>query len=247
MNRVYCISDLHGHYQIFLEMLKKISFGDQDEMYVLGDCNDRGVFAYEIYDYIFKHDKNIHLIKGNHEVMMRDTMLVDDWKKPDARLWSQNGGKRTMEQLKAHFKVNDEYTQESECEFKKYCKKLIEYINGCPNYVELNVNGKDYVLIHAGINPEKGLYEQDETECIWMREWFYLSKGLDNKTIIFGHTPTVLIDGRTKHGLWYDEVYKDKIGIDGGLANFKEGQLNCLCLNDMSLTSIRLQDVREES
>lgn len=241
MNRIYCISDLHGHFQIMLEMLKKINFDDSDTLYVLGDCNDRGAFAYEIYEYIRAH-KNIFMIKGNHELMMRDLMKVKDWNKPDGRLWSQNGGKKTIEQFKKHFEDENGLNEDK---FNKYCEDMINYIDSLPSYIELNVEGKDYVLVHSGINPEKTLYEQDEMECAWMREWFYLSKGLDNKTIIFGHTPTILIDGRTKFGVWFDPVHKDKIGIDGGLANYKQGQLNCLCLNDLSITSIKLEEVLE--
>lgn len=245
MNRIYCLSDLHGHFNILLAMLEKIQFDSSDTLYILGDCNDRGAYAFEIYEYIEQHKDNIILIKGNHELMMRDMLLIDDWDKPDGRLWSQNGGKRTIEQFKKHFNINGEYTDESEANFRDYCQHLIDMVNACPNYVELTVNNRNFVLIHSGMNPEKTLEEQEEIECCWMREWFYLSKGLDNKTIIFGHTPTVLIDSRTQFMPWYDPVYKDKIGIDGGLANYRDGQLNCLCLNDMSLTYIKLADVAE--
>ena len=45
-----------------------------------------------------------------------------------------------------------------------------------------------------------------------------MSKGLDNKIIIFGHTPTCYIHQASGcFDVWYDPVFKDKIGIDGGL------------------------------
>ncbi|MCR5795150.1 MAG: metallophosphoesterase [Solobacterium sp.] len=245
MNRTYCISDLHGHHKVFMSMLEKIEFDPSDKLYVLGDCNDRGAFAYEIYDYLEKHRENIFLLKGNHEVMMRDTLVNGDWDSPNGRLWKQNGGKRTVEQFMKHFNIDGEYSEESQKKFEEYCRHLVEMINALPEYIELTVNGKDFVLIHAGINPEKTLYEQTEEECVWMRDWFFLNKGLEGKTIIFGHTPTVNIDSRTKYGIWNDPVYKDKIGIDGGLANYEEGQLNCLCLDDLSVVSIKRKEVEE--
>ena len=38
----YVMSDLHGEYEKYLEMLKKIKFTDDDVLYVLGDVVDRG-------------------------------------------------------------------------------------------------------------------------------------------------------------------------------------------------------------
>lgn len=40
--KVYALSDLHGHYEALCAMLKKIHFCDNDRLYILGDCNDRG-------------------------------------------------------------------------------------------------------------------------------------------------------------------------------------------------------------
>ena len=37
----YCISDIHGEYGRYLEMLEKINFSDEDKLYVLGDVIDR--------------------------------------------------------------------------------------------------------------------------------------------------------------------------------------------------------------
>ena len=119
-----------------------------------------------------------------------------------------------------------------------------DYIDRCPSFIELNCNGQDYVLIHAGINPEKGLYEQTEEECAWMREYFFMSKGLDNKIIIFGHTPTCYIHQASGcFDVWYDPVFKDKIGIDGGLGPFDKGQLNCLCLNTQEVFVIKKSEL----
>ena len=72
---IYVLSDLHGHYNIFIKMLEKINFSDDDVLYILGDCCDRGPDSLKIYLYIQKFD-NIHLIKGNHEIMMRDAFKL---------------------------------------------------------------------------------------------------------------------------------------------------------------------------
>ncbi|MCR4590153.1 MAG: fructose-bisphosphatase class III [Lachnospiraceae bacterium] len=38
----YVVSDIHGQYDMFLELLNKICFKDTDTLYVLGDILDRG-------------------------------------------------------------------------------------------------------------------------------------------------------------------------------------------------------------
>lgn len=238
MNKTYCLSDLHGHYQILLDMLEKIRFDDSDVLYILGDCNDRGGKSFEIYEFLTQHKANIHLLKGNHELMMRDYMIKGNWECPDGRLWGHNGGKKTMEQLRQFLiaKYGEENIEERYAEAQQ---ELIALVNSCPSYVELNMNGTDYVLIHSGINPMKSLYEQDEEECAWMRDFFYMSPAIKDKVIIFGHTPTCHIQGGDNFNIWKDPIYMDKIGIDGGLGGFEKGQLNCLCLNDMSVTVIK--------
>ena len=230
---IYVLSDLHGHYNIFIKMLEKINFSDDDVLYILGDCCDRG-----------PDSLNIHLIKGNHEIMMRDAFKVDDPASSQGRMWAQNGGNKT-------FHSYHEYLHKkafNDCDYKvikaAFYKMMIDYIDRCPSFIELNCNGQDYVLIHAGINPEKGLYEQTEEECAWMREYFFMSKGLDNKIIIFGHTPTCYIHQASGcFDVWYDPVFKDKIGIDGGLGPFDKGQLNCLCLNTQEVFVIKKSEL----
>ena len=89
----YVLSDLHGQYNKFMDMLKLIKFNDNDKMYILGDIFDRGPDPLKILDYIICK-KNIDFIPGNHEYM-----FLEFYNTYDARLWSYNGGKTTMTQL----------------------------------------------------------------------------------------------------------------------------------------------------
>ncbi|MBS5115042.1 MAG: serine/threonine protein phosphatase [Erysipelotrichaceae bacterium] len=241
-NKTYVISDLHGHYQVFLKMLKKIEFSDSDLMYILGDVCDRGPQSLDIYLDIRKRP-NVKLIRGNHEIMMRNSFMEDNKGRNSFRMWSQNGGRKTIENY-------HEYLGKGKIAKKEYLKKreifindMIDYVNKCPSFVEITVNHQQFVLIHAGINPEKTLYEQTEEECAWMREWFYMSPALKDKLIIFGHTPTCFIKQTDDCNVWFDPEFKDKIGIDGGLGSFDYGQLNCLCLDTMEIFVVTKKEV----
>ena len=39
---IYAMADVHGEYEKYAEMLKKINFGKDDTLYILGDVIDRG-------------------------------------------------------------------------------------------------------------------------------------------------------------------------------------------------------------
>lgn len=241
---IYVLSDLHGHFNIFLKMLEKIHFTDDDLLYILGDCCDRGPNSLEIYLFLQKHKKNMILLKGNHEIMMRDAFEADDPQSVSGRQWNRNGGRKTIDSYHRYLKKK----ALTECDYgivkKTFYKMMIDYVNKCPSFVELNCNGKDYVLIHAGINPEKTLEEQTEEECAWMREYFFMSKGLKDKLIIFGHTPTNYLHQKDHcFDVWLDPIFEDKLGIDGGLGPFEEGQLNCLCLNTQEVFVIKKSEM----
>ncbi len=45
--------------------------------------------------------------------------------------------------------------------------------------------------------------------------------------------------------VWEDPIFHDKIGIDGGLGPFEDGQLNCLCLNTKEVFVLKKSEVEE--
>ena len=69
------MSDLHGQFVLLQLMLNKIQFTDEDELYILGDIMDRGPNSIDIY-YFVKAMPNVHMIKGNHEIMMRQSLAA---------------------------------------------------------------------------------------------------------------------------------------------------------------------------
>ena len=64
---IYLISDIHGCYNTFLKLIKKIKLTNQDTLICLGDAIDRGRYSFEVLDY-FMNNNNCKLIKGNHEL-----------------------------------------------------------------------------------------------------------------------------------------------------------------------------------
>lgn len=77
--RTIIVTDIHGCYPEFVNLLKKVSFQqDQDTLIILGDIIDRGAYSYEMIEYVRELQKNMKerciVIRGNHEQMMLDAV-----------------------------------------------------------------------------------------------------------------------------------------------------------------------------
>ena len=83
----------------------------------------------------------------------------------------------------------------------------------------------DFISVHAGFNPKiYNMENQSPDDMLWIRESFFRSRRKWEKTVIFGHTPTTYMEGRS-HNVYYDEE-KNIIGIDTGAVY--GGKLTCL-------------------
>lgn len=210
----YVLSDLHGQYDKFMDMLKLTKFNDNDKMYILGDIFDRGPDPLKILDYIICK-KNIDFIPGNHEYM-----FLEFYNTYDARLWSYNGGKTTMTQL---MKRGEDYL-----------KALYDYLTKLPL---VKIHDK-FILTHAGLYLPKNqnqytlqeiLSLQNAEFNLWSRSNINNERQYKDYTVICGHTPTLYVDPDQ------DQMSivrrKGTIYIDCG-ATFSDGRLACLRLED---------------
>ena len=211
------MSDIHGCYSEFIEMLDKINFSDNDELYILGDIFDRGPQPLKVLDYILER-KNIVMLKGNHEKMFQDSIESNDY-----ILWYFNGGYVTHSQLQERG--------------QKEIEKVYSYVKELPL---IKVVDK-FIFVHAGFENYDDSLEldefltQDENICVWSRENIGNEKKYRDYTVICGHTPVQNIEGRCNTVLKrYGTIYIDCGCCFGEMVN---GRLACLRL-DLSLIHI---------
>ena len=109
----YVISDIHGEYERFMELLEEIELKDTDTLYVLGDVLDRGEHPIKVILKLMEMP-NAFCIVGNHEVMALECLRflcqeITDLaiEKVDAELldnlvrWKYNGGDATIREFRA--------------------------------------------------------------------------------------------------------------------------------------------------
>ena len=183
--RVFVTSDIHGRYDLFSKLLKKIDLKRGDLLIIMGDICDRGKDTYKIYARcvrMLKLGYNVKIILGNHEDMLLENI--------------QYGFPMTYE-TEFSFYQNSKYFKEKSFKewhrenFENDIKWLIDWIKKWP----LVIVGKENIFVHAGLNLDVPLDEQERETVLWTREKFWLKEnfGLEeyrNKNIYFGHTPS---------------------------------------------------------
>lgn len=230
---IYVMSDLHGCYKEYMKMLELINFSDNDILYILGDICDRGDSPIKILLHMMKHD-NIIPIWGNHDIsaytvlskianhtkeVIEDndyaqTLLNHDVYK-EFLYWITDGGIKTLKEF-------DKLSS-----FEK--EMIIYYMSDFRNYIKLNLNGEEYILLHGGLkdfNPDKDIDSYRLLDIVWEKP-DYNKVYFHNKVIVSGHTPTVVIDS-AKAGLIIKK--NNHIAIDCGCVYGYS--LGCLCLDD---------------
>ncbi len=196
----YVMSDIHGCYEEYLAALEKISFSDNDTMYVLGDCIDRGPDSIRLLkDMMMRY--NVFPLTGDHEWMACEVLnafchaqtdkeirkLMTPQLRSKFQLWTdpRNGGMTTWKEFR-------ELPEEDR-------EDIVDYLGEFAIYEEVSTDGEDYLLVHGGMEPfQEGKTVDDYSveDLVWSRADYSRPYYTDKYTIT-GHTPTVCEPGNT--------------------------------------------------
>lgn len=229
----YVLSDIHGCYDKYQEMLDLIELAGRDTLYVLGDVLDRGPDGVRILQDMSTR-VNVFPILGNHEftaavclpwlmeeVTEQSLAALDDVQIAALNEWIANGGGPTIKSLQL---LDQEGRQD-----------ILEYLQEMELYAEVDVRGRSFVLVHAGLDhfdPAKPLSSYQLTDFLFARPAVGQSYFPD-KYLVFGHTPVRYLRhqaGQTPS----DKILRwgNQFAIDCGCV-FKGGRLGCLCLDTL--------------
>lgn len=228
---IYVMSDIHGEYEKYCDMLKKLQLKDDDALFVLGDVIDFGKDGIKILkDMMYR--ANIYPVLGEHEYMAKTLLpkvqsaktadecakLVDDESKQMFAHWLKNGGYPTLEA----FLALSEEDKES----------VLDYLGEFVPYDEVEAGGRDFVLVHAGIRnfeEDKELDDYEEADFVTEKA-DYGKVYFKNKFLVTGHTPTAEIIGG-KDG----KVFSSKRHLALDSAETADGKLAAVCLDTMKV------------
>lgn len=225
----YIVADIHGCYNEFMELLHAIGFSSQDELFVLGDCMDRGPHPIAVIQQLISMP-NARYVLGNHDAMMLSVLRcltaeitaesIDTLKNQEQvsqiySLWMNNGGEVTLGQFAALPQQQQE--------------EILCYLKQASTFEAVQHNDALYIMVHGGIDqfdPTKELEEYDPQDFLWCRanyrRRYYAS---DRIHLVTGHTPTPLIR-KDKQPLIFQE--NGHLALDCGCVF--GGQLAAYCL-----------------
>ncbi len=235
---IYCMADIHGDFEKYKKMLSLISLSEKDTLYVVGDVVDRGANGMKILLDMMMRPNVIPLL-GNHEYMAMHCLLsltkeiteesickLSDEFITGLSQWLAVGGQTTVDEF---YGLSADERQ-----------MVLEYLTEFSLYDELEVNGKRFVLVHAGIDnfsENKSLESYRPFELIFNRA-DYSKRYYKDKYLVTGHTPTRFITSACS-----DEAKPacaDKIYISNNHI-----AIDCGCGHGGRLGAIRLDDLKE--
>lgn len=196
----YFISDIHGEYDLFMKLLKKIKFNDNDTLYICGDIIDKGKDSIKLIKFV-SNQKNIFSIMGNHEYTFAQYV------KSIVETCNENNQEDIMEKIAEYFPYSTE----------KLSQNDILYILDLPYYIETD----EFICVHAGleIKDDKILPIENQNYNYMLFDRNFKSSTFEsiNKTILFGHTPCFYekLDGK------FIKTFKDNQTTDDFLSYSK--------------------------
>ena len=227
----YVVSDIHGCYDKYAQLLTRLALKDSDTLYVLGDMIDRGPDGLRVLRDVALRP-NIVPFLGNHEYAALTCLpyLLEElteentepeellWRLRSALAWKSDGGEPTVEAFRD---LSPAARQD-----------VLELLEDLTVYEEVEAGGREFVLVHAGLgnfSPERPLEDYGLEELILSRP----EPGqayFQDRYLVFGHTPTPYYTGTRPEDA---RIFRgDKlIGVDCGCVF--GGPLGCLCLDTL--------------
>ncbi len=224
----YVISDIHGQYDMFAELLEKIGLKESDTLYVLGDVLDRGPQPVKTLRKLMEMPNAVCIV-GNHELMALECLeflmqevtdmsieKLDEKMLDNLVTWQFNGSRTTID----GFRKLDSETK----------REVIDFIKEFLIFEEVSAGDNDYLLVHAGLGnyaPEKDIEDYTLNELTWARPDFN-EKYYEDTIVVTGHTPTQFIEENPNPGFIFRK--NNHIVIDCG-AHIPGGRLAAICLD----------------
>ncbi len=216
----YCISDIHGHYELFCRLMDKIKFSGGDRLYVLGDVIDKGPDSVKLLRTLLSM-RGAECIAGNHE--------YDFLKYYRGLLRVDTDIDEVYAKLRAYFP--DGRLLDSE---------TVDALDLMPFYIETD----KFIGVHAGLplRQDGTLAPIEEATCEQLvydrrfKDSDVLPQG--GKCVLFGHTPVRYLTGRDEIALYpraesscggTDVADYCKVHLDTGVP--QSGVLGCFAVD----------------
>jgi len=217
--KVWVVGDIHGCLGEICSLLSYLEQSSEllpsDVIIFLGDYIDRGEDSRGVIERLLELQSKIpqsYFIKGNHEEMFANFINGAS----SSNRYLECGGLECIQSYGGTGKEDiDNRKSLVPPSHLRFLKEL-----------HIGILVDNFLLVHAGIDPNCSLEKQTEDKILWIRDEFLNRETSIKQTVVFGHTPM-------------KDIFLDlpwKIGIDTGLVfGYK---LTALELRTMSVLQI---------
>ncbi|MHC2791210.1 serine/threonine protein phosphatase 1 [Mesorhizobium jarvisii] len=218
----YAIGDVHGRADLLAPLLDAIgreagASGREPRVLFLGDIVDRGPSSRQALDLVchtLERWPRSRVIRGNHDAYFLDFMTSDAVDEVRFTKWLLRlGGYETLESygLLAEGNISD-IASAFRANFARHVEALRKSV---PIIVDDRL-----AYVHAGVDPNRPITEQDPKDMMMIREPFLQYPGELSHIVVHGHTPT---------SNFLPEKERCRIAIDTGA--YATGRLTCLVVS----------------
>lgn len=239
--RIIAVSDIHGHLNHLIQLLRKVNYCGDDILVIVGDLVDKGPDSLRTLQYVMELAKReqVYVSIGNVD-LHRLQYLTDETEGADGRFcqfihWLKecwNGGLITDMMIDLGMQV-DKLTEDNASEYRaklrEHFQEEIAFLTSLPVVLEMG----NYLFVHGGI-PTDDLSQIEGREAEgFLKNDCFLKKGYSfEKYVVVGHWPVCLYDGERECVAPIFSREQNIISIDGGCGLKQVGQLNALLIPD---------------
>lgn len=218
--RAYAVGDIHGRLDLLDQLLEKIEADvarrrrAQNFVVFLGDLIDRGPQSAQVIERLRTwrpRDVTTVFLCGNHEevilrILAGERAILADWLK--------FGGKECLDS----YGITSAGLSMNEGEALAQVKAAIpaEHQAFLKTFAD-TFRFRDYLFVHAGIRPGRGIAAQDKKDLRWIRHPFLDDMSDHGFVVVHGHTISETVDERI-----------NRVGLDTGA--YKTGVLTAMAI-----------------
>ncbi|MGL4368502.1 MAG: metallophosphoesterase, partial [Spirochaetota bacterium] len=174
--RHFIVGDIHACAKQTEKILSSIlkEAGSGDRVVFCGDYIDRGGSAFAVVEMLVRFAEKTHsvFLAGNHETMLESYLNGEEYGRGSYLLNGGSWTKKDYEKNLGSFYIPDSHRP---------------VLFSRTFYYEAD----DFYVVHAGFDPRcTDPVNTAPYDMVWLREKFYRSSRIWEKTVIFGHTPT---------------------------------------------------------
>lgn len=228
--RIICVSDIHGHCDIFSELLKKCGYrAGEDYLFILGDIVEkgrRGIDTVRFIKRLSEESDRVAVIKGNNDTMC-GYMAYTDTKKEFLKKqgWRPNN---LFCEMAETLGITD-FTEDFEEKRRKTAEAFAEEIDFLEQ-LPLALETDNHIFVHAAIENRPD-WENSDMWSILSIPWFSRCSHFSEKYVVVGHFPTYNYAASNNTNLPIVDSKKRIISIDGGCEAKWAGQLNAFIIH----------------